>query len=79
MSEHFTDTEYTSLVDKINKEWPVRCRLAELAGHKCNTKNPRTLVDTEFDLNIRNLYLEVLFRQPQNAEVALKLMQDFYK
>jgi hypothetical protein len=68
-----------TLIDKINKEWPLRCKLAELAGFKANPKNLRALMDTEFDLSIRELYLEVLFRKPDNAEQALQLIRQFYK
>lgn len=67
------------LIAKINKEWPIRCKLAELAGHKANPKNIRALMDTDFDLNIRELYLEVLFRKPENADEALKVIQEYYK
>lgn len=67
------------LLDKIEKEWPIRCKLAELAGHKANPKNIRALMDTAFDLNIRELYLEVLFRKPENADKALELIRNYYK
>ena len=69
----------TAVEKKIEKEWPLRCKLAELSGHKANPKNVRALFETEFDLSIRELYLEVLFRKPENAEAALKFIQDFYK
>jgi hypothetical protein len=78
-SERLSEEELQVIFQKIEKEWPIRLRLAQLAGHKCNAKNPRALMDTEFDLSIRELYLEVLFRQPHNAADALKLIQDFYK
>lgn len=74
-----TDDELKTLYEKINKEWPIRCKLAELAGHKANPKNIRALMDTELDLNIRELYLEVLFRKPENADQALELIRNFYK
>jgi hypothetical protein len=77
-----SEEEFKTLVNKINKEWPVRCKLAELAelaGHKANPKNIRALMDTEFDLGIRELYLEVLFRKPDNADIALQLIRDYYK
>jgi hypothetical protein len=79
MSVRLTEEQYQAILKKIEKEWPVRCKLAELAGHKCNPKNPRALMDTEFDLNIRELYLEVIFRKPENAEKALKFIQDYYR
>ncbi len=78
-SERLTEVEYQRILKKIEKEWPIRCKLATLAGHKAVEKNPRALMDTEFDLTIRELYLEVLFRKPENAEAALKLIQEFYK
>ena len=77
------DEEWVSLIskfkDKIEKEWPIRIKLAGLAGSKANYKNPRALMDTEFDLGIRELYLEVLFRKPENAELALQTIQEYYK
>lgn len=79
VTERLTEEEYQVLIKKINKDWPLRCKLAELAGHKANPKNVRALMDTEFDLPISGLYLEVLFRKPENAERALKLIQDHYK
>jgi hypothetical protein len=36
-------------------------------------------MDTEFDLNIRQLYLEVLFRKSENADAALELIRNYYK
>ncbi len=74
-----TDDELKAIYDRINKEWPIRCKLAELAGHKANPKNIRALFETEFDLSIRELYLEVLFRKPENADAALQLIRNFYK
>jgi hypothetical protein len=74
-----TEAQLQLLYKKIEREWPVRCKLAELAGHKANPKNVRALFETEFDLTIRELYLEVLFRKPENAEAALALIQEFYK
>ncbi len=73
-----TDDELKAIYDRINKEWPIRCKLAELAGHKANPKNPRCLFETDFDLNIRELYLEVLFRKPENVDAALQLIRNFY-
>lgn len=77
--ERLTEVQYQFLLKKIEKEWPVRCKLAELAGHKVSPKNPRALMESEFDLSIRELYLEVLFRKPENAEAALELIRSFYK
>lgn len=78
-SKRMTEEEYQRLSVKIEKEWPLRCQLATLAGFKANPKNPRALIDTEFDKDFAGLYLEVLFRQPQNAGLALILIRDCYK
>lgn len=72
------EKELQKLYAKIEKEWPIRCKLAGLAGFKANPKNPRALFDTEFDLNIRELYLEVLFRKPENADAALQIIKEYY-
>lgn len=77
--ERLTEEAYQLLIKKIDKEWSIRCKLAELAGFKASPKNPRALMDTEFDLNIRELYLEVTFRKPENADAALELIRNFYK
>lgn len=77
--KRMTEEEFKSITVKIEKEWPIRIQLAQLAGHKANVKNPRALMDTEFDLSIRNLYLEVLFRKPENAQHALFIIQEYYK
>jgi hypothetical protein len=68
-----------NLTNKINKEWPLRCKLAELAGFKANPKNERALYQTEFDLNLRELFLEVCLRKPENAGKAYDLIRDLYK
>lgn len=74
-----TEEQYQKLKAKIDKEWGLRCKLATLAGHiKCNPKNVRSLMDTEYDLNISELYLQVLFRKPERADEALKAIQEFY-
>lgn len=77
--ERLTEEQLLLLFAKIDKEWIIRCKLAELAGFKANPKNPRALMNTEFDLNIRELYIEVLFRKPENADSALQLIRGFYK
>jgi hypothetical protein len=73
------EEEIDALIAKVEREWPVRCQLATLAGFKANPKNPRCLMDTEFDLSIRDLYLEVLFRAPHQAEAALQAIRALYK
>ena len=77
--KRLTELEYKQILEKANREWPIRIQLAQLAGHKCNAKNTRALYENEFDLTIRELYLEVLFRKPENAQKALELIQEFYK
>jgi hypothetical protein len=46
------ENEYQLLKKKIEEEFPIRCKLATLAGFKANSKNSRALMDSEFDLNI---------------------------
>jgi hypothetical protein len=74
-----TEDQYQALKNKIDKEWPVRCDLASLAGHKVNPKNSRCLMDTEYDLDIKEFYLYFLFKKPANAHIALQIIQNFYK
>lgn len=78
-NERLTEAQLQLLFKQVERQWPVRCQLAELAGFKANPKNVRALMDTEFDLSIRELYLEVLFRKPENVDKALKVIQEFYK
>lgn len=77
-SKKMTEEELKFLIQRVDREWPIRCKLAELAGFKANPKNPRALMDTAFDLSIRELYLEVLFRQPQNVDEALKVIRSMH-
>jgi len=64
--------------ERIIKQWPLRCKLAELAGFKANPKSERCLYQTEFDLNLRELFLEVCLRKPQNAGAAYDLIRGYY-
>ena len=77
--ERLSEEKIDAILATIQKEWPIRIQLANLAGFKCNAKNPRALYETEFDLGIRDLYLEVFLRKPDNAEAALTLIRNFYK
>ncbi len=77
--KRITEAELQALCAKIDREWPIRIELANLAGFKANVKNPRALYETEFDLGIRDLYLEVVLRKPDNADLALQLVRNFYK
>lgn len=73
------EADLLALFARIDRAWPVRCKLAELAGFKANLKNIMALMDTEFDLSIGELYLQVKFRKPENELAALTLLQEFYK
>ena len=77
-SEKLSEEELKYLLQKIDREWPIRCKLAELAGFKANPKNIMALYKTPFDLSIHELYLEVLFRQPQNVDEALKVIRSIH-
>lgn len=77
-SEKLSEEELKYLLQKIDREWPIRCKLAELAGFKVNPKNVMALYKTPFDLSIHELYLEVLFRQPQNVDEALKAIRSIH-
>lgn len=77
--KRMTEAEFQTLLAKIDKEWPIRVQLANLAGFKASVKNPRALYETEFDLSIRDLFLEVTFRKPENTAVAMELIRGLYK
>jgi hypothetical protein len=69
-----TDAEWKLLKDKIEKEFPVRLKLAELAGRpKINPKNYKAC--EEFDDSIAELYLEIALNKPENADAALQLIK----
>lgn len=73
-----TDEEFKKLSDKIDREFPVRLKLAELAGFpKINPKNYKQC--EEMDLTIKELYLEVIFRKPENEDAALAVIRELYK
>lgn len=73
-----TDEEFKTLKEKIDKEFPVRLKLAELAGYgKINPKNYKAC--EQMDLSIKELYLEILFKKPENVDAALSLIREFYK
>ncbi len=73
-----TDEEFKTLKEKIDKEFPIRLKLAELAGYgKINPKNYKAC--EQMDLTIKELYLEVVFRKPENVEAALKVIREIYK
>lgn len=70
-----TDAEWKAIKDKIEKEFPVRIKLAELAGRpKINIKNYKAL--EAFDSSIPELFLEVSLNKPENIEAALQLIKE---
>jgi len=69
-----TDAEYRTLIDKIEKQFPVRIQLASLAGRpKINVKNYKQLMD--FNASMADLFLEISIKQSQNVADALQLIQ----
>ena len=69
-----TDEEWVTLKNKIEKEFPVRLRLAELAGRpKINPKNYKAC--EEFGESIPELFLEIALNKPENIEAALQLIK----
>lgn len=68
-----TDTEWAALKNKIEKEFPVRLQLAELAGRpKINPKNYKAC--EAFDDTIPELFLEIAKNKPENTQAALALI-----
>lgn len=69
-----TDEEWATLKNKIDKEFPIRLRLAELAGRpKINPKNYKAC--EEFNDTISELFLEIALNKPENVEAALQLIK----
>lgn len=69
-----TDAEWNLLKNKIEKEFPVRLKLAELAGRpKINPKNYKAC--EEFDDSIAELFLEIALNQSGNLDQALQLIK----
>lgn len=69
-----TDEEWNTLKNKIEKEFPIRVKLAELAGRpKFNIKNYKSL--EAFDSTISELFLEVALNKPENVPAALELIK----
>ena len=68
------DNEWQILVAKIEKEFPIRLQLAELAGRpKINVKNYKQL--EQFDSTIPELFLEIALNKPENIEKALQIIK----
>lgn len=69
-----TDQEWVALKNKIDKEFPVRLQLAELAGRpKINPKNYKAC--EAFDDTIPELFLEIALNKPENIDKALQIIK----
>ncbi len=69
-----SEQEWMALKHKIDKEFPVRLQLAELAGRpKINVKNYKAL--EQFDSTIPELFLEIALNKPENLDKALQLIR----
>ena len=69
-----TDKEYHDLKAKIEREFPIRMKLRELAGMpKINPKNYNALMD--FDQSIAELFLKVAMEKPENLLAAMSLIK----
>jgi hypothetical protein len=70
-----TEEEYQALKAKIEREFPVRLRLAVLAGRPpINPKNVKQL--EEFDDTIPELFMEIALKKPENVEEATTLIRN---
>ena len=73
-----TDQEWATLKNKIEKEFPVRLQLAELAGRpKINPKNYKAC--EAFDETISELFLEIALSKPENLDKALVIIRNLNK
>jgi hypothetical protein len=69
-----TDAEFNYLKEKIERQFPIRLRLAELAGRKrINVKKHQELMD--FDDTIVELLQEVQAKKPENLSEAMSLAE----
>lgn len=69
-----TDEEWAALKNKIEREFLIRLKLADLAGRpKINPKNYKAC--EEFDATIAELFLEVSLNKPENVPAALELIK----
>lgn len=69
-----TDEEWVALKNKIEREFLIRLKLADLAGRpKINPKNYKAC--EEFDATIAELFLEVSLNKPENVPAALELIK----
>lgn len=68
-----TDDDYKLLAAKIEREFPIRLQLWELAGKpKINVKNYKAL--EAFDHTIPELFLIVAINKRENIDAALDLI-----
>lgn len=72
------DNDWKALVSKIEREFPIRIKLAILADRDpINIKNYKAL--EAFDDTIAELFLEVALDRPENIEAALQLIRELRK
>lgn len=73
--KRLTEEGYQVIKEKVEREFPIRLRLAELAGRpKINPKNYKALED--FDTTIAELFLEINLKKPENITDALGLIKN---
>lgn len=69
-----TDKEYKDIKAKVDREFPIRLKLRELAGMpKINPKNEKALLD--FQDTIAELFMKVAVENPENMLAALSLIK----
>jgi hypothetical protein len=74
-NQMMNDTEWETLKNKIEKEFPIRLQLAELAGRpSINIKNYKAL--EQFDSSIAQLFLEIALNKPENIQPALQIIKE---
>lgn len=70
-----TDQEWANFKIKIEKEFPLRLKLAEFAGRpKINIKNYKAC--EEFTETIPELFLEIAQKKPENIQAALDIIKE---
>jgi len=73
-----SDDDWKNLVSKIDREFPIRIKLATLAGRApINIKNYKAL--EKFDDTIAELFLEIALNKPDVLELALILIKELRK
>jgi hypothetical protein len=72
------DDEWKTLVSKIEKEFPIRIKLATLAGREpINVKSYKAL--EKFDDTIAELFLEIALNKPDRIGIAMLMIKDLRK